>query len=60
MSTSNLIDGLAAFKRGKMFASRVPYLLGFCGKGLGRIDARAFSPEQAIVPSPSTFDFSRR
>ncbi len=39
MSTANLMDGLVAFKDGKMISLRVPYPLGFYAKGFdGRID----------------------
>jgi hypothetical protein len=39
MSTANLMDGLVAFKDGKMISMRVPYPLGFYAKGFdGRID----------------------
>ena len=39
MSTANLMDGLVAFKDGKMISMVVPYPLGFYAKGFdGRID----------------------
>ncbi len=39
MSTANLMDGLVAFKDGKMISMIVPYPLGFYAKGFdGRID----------------------
>jgi hypothetical protein len=39
VSTANLMDGLVAFKDGKMISLRVPYPMGFFAKGLdGRID----------------------
>jgi hypothetical protein len=39
MSTANLMDGLVAFKDGRMVSLRVPYPLGFYAKGFdGRID----------------------
>jgi hypothetical protein len=39
MSTANLNDGLVAYKDGKMVLLRVPYPLGWYGKGFdGRID----------------------
>jgi hypothetical protein len=39
MSTANLMDGLVAFKDGKMISLRIPYPLGFYAKGFdGRID----------------------
>lgn len=39
VSTANLMDGLVAFKDGRMISLRVPYPMGFYAKGLdGRID----------------------
>jgi streptogramin lyase len=41
MSTANLMDGLVAFKDGRMISLRVPYPLGFYAKAFdGRIDDR--------------------